>query len=180
MSLPVWDPKVPPSLPPWFGDSGSFGGWSLILSLGLKSYTLYLQFLGPKHLLSLGLCGHQFYSTSRCPDLSTTSTHLALSRPTGVGTQSQGSTQMAPRPACHPVGPWLFSKAARVAGSSLGLLLGLGGYSLPNTVLTPIKCCQPAWAEDPVKAGLNPRRSRASAAEATSQSRACSKGLWEF
>lgn len=56
MSLPVWDPKVPPSLPAWFGGSGS-----LIMSLGLKSSTLYLQFLGPKHLLSLGLCGHQFY-----------------------------------------------------------------------------------------------------------------------
>lgn len=87
---------------------------------------------------------------------------------------------MAPRPACHPVGPWLCSKAAWVAGSSLGLLLGLEGYSLPNTVLTPIKSCQPAWAEDPVRAGLNTRRSRTSAAEATSQSRARSKGLWEF
>lgn len=97
-----------------------------------------------------------------------------------MGTPSQGSTQMASTFACHLVGPWLFNNATCVAGSSLGLPLGLGGYSLPNTIITLIKHCQPTWAEVPIKAGVDPRRSRVSAAEATSQSRACSKGLWGF
>lgn len=64
---------------------------------------------------------------------------------------------MASTFACHLVGPWLFNNATCVAGSSLGLPLELGGYSLPNTIITPIKHCQPAWAEVPVKAGVDPR-----------------------
>ena len=128
MSLPVWDPRVPPPLLHCFGGSGSFGG--------LKSSMLYLRVLGPKCLLSFGLCGHQFCRTSSCPALSST--------PASSAPPNQAHWGRNPKPGEHPNGPphlpvtlwgsWLSNSAAWIAGSSLGPLMGLIGYSLPNTI----------------------------------------------
>lgn len=96
---------------------------------------LYLRVLGPKCPLSFGLCGHQFCRTSSCP---------AHPQPLPSKQAHWGGN---PKPGEHPGGPphlpatlggsWLSNNAAWVAGSHVGLLLGLMGYSLPDTVPNP-------------------------------------------